>query len=386
AQALPAVTYRFRWLFVTVALAACAFGVALLFGIPGVVKSTSVDVDPLSNVDPDSDVYRDMAWFRSHVMNLNVAHVWIHLPHATATDAEVLRAIDGLQSAIEKTPGVTGVSGPTTLLRMRSYLAGHGEALPTDAASFARATQDLEQLLLSETALRTFIDVDGLADLQLTVLFRDGDSAGYAAMAQSVSQAFTAAVASSPALAGATERVVGQALLQVKVGATLVPTLAESFLLTAALIFVVFLFLFKSGIERLLAMIPSLFALLVAFTGMRLFGGTLNVATIIIATMVLGTTENDQIHFFHHMHERDGEPLELRLRHALRVSGRAIVFATLINATGFFGLAVSRFPPLHEFGLMTSSAFVLALIADFTALPAALWIASRAKPGARSAP
>jgi hypothetical protein len=157
-------------------------------------------------------------------------------------------------------------------------------------------------------------------------------------------------------------------------------------LLTAALIFVVFLFLFKSGIERLLAMIPSLFALLVAFTGMRLFGGTLNVATIIIATMVLGTTENDQIHFFHHMHERDGEPLELRLRHALRVSGRAIVFATLINATGFFGLAVSRFPPLHEFGLMTSSAFVLALIADFTALPAALWIASRAKPGARSAP
>jgi predicted RND superfamily exporter protein len=130
----------------------------------------------------------------------------------------------------------------------------------------------------------------------------------------------------------------------------------------------------------LLAMIPSLFALLVTFLGMRVLGGTLNVATIIIATTVLGTTENDQIHFFHHMHERTGEPLEVRLRHALRVSGSAIVFATLINATGFLGLAASSFPPLRQFGLMTAAAFVLALVADFIALPAALWIASRERP------
>jgi predicted RND superfamily exporter protein len=95
---------------------------------------------------------------------------------------------------------------------------------------------------------------------------------------------------------------------------------------------------------------------------------------------VLGTTENDQLHFFHHMHERDGEPLEERLRHALRVSGRAVMFATWINAAGFLGLAASGFPPLRQFGLMTAAAFVLALIADFTVLPAALWIASRERP------
>jgi predicted RND superfamily exporter protein len=172
-------------------------------------------------------------------------------------------------------------------------------------------------------------------------------------------------------------RVVGEALLQDKVGASLVPTLAESFALTAALIFTVFLFLFRSGVERLLAMIPSLFALLATFLGVRVFGASLNVATIIIATTVLGTTENDQIHFFHHMHERAGAPVEERMRHALRVSGRAIVFATVIDAVGFLGLAISRFPPLRQFGVMTASAFALALVADFTALPASLWIASR---------
>jgi predicted RND superfamily exporter protein len=141
----------------------------------------------------------------------------------------------------------------------------------------------------------------------------------------------------------------------------------------------VFLFLFRSGLERLQAMVPSLFALLATFLGMRLLGGALNVATIIIATTIVGTTENDQIHFFHHLHERGGA-MEDRLRHALRVSGRAIVFATLINAAGFFGLAFSTFPPLRQFGLVSAAAFLLALVADFTALLAGLWITSRERP------
>ena len=57
-----------------------------------------------------------------------------------------------------------------------------------------------------------------------------------------------------------------------------------------------------------MAMIPSLFAILVMFLVMRLSGMPLNVATILIASTVLGTSENDQIHFFYHFHEgrRDG--------------------------------------------------------------------------------
>jgi hypothetical protein len=176
-------------------------------------------------------------------------------------------------------------------------------------------------------------------------------------------------------------RVVGQSVLHVKVGANLVPTLAQSFAITALLIFLVFLVIFRSPTARLLAMIPSLFAILATFLGMRLFGSSLNVATILIATTVLGTTETDQIHFFHHLHERDGAPLAEALRHALRVSGRAIVFATFINAAGFLALAVSSFPPLRQFGLVTSAAFLLALVADFTALPAGLWMIERWRGG-----
>jgi predicted RND superfamily exporter protein len=172
-------------------------------------------------------------------------------------------------------------------------------------------------------------------------------------------------------------RVVGESLLQAKIGASLVSTLAASVAITAVLILVVFLFIFRSPTARLLAMIPSLFAILATFLGMRLFGASLNIATILIATTILGTTETDQIHFFYHLHEKDGAPLGEALTHALRVSGRAIVFATLINVAGFLALSFSSFPPLRQFGLVTSAAFLLALLADFTALPAGLWIIDR---------
>jgi hypothetical protein len=58
-------------------------------------------------------------------------------------------------------------------------------------------------------------------------------------------------------------------------------------------------------------------------------------------------------------------------------AGRPILFATLINTSGFLALALSDLPPMRQFGVVSASAFVLALIADFTALPAALWILSR---------
>ena len=382
AEVLPLFTWRFRWPLVVGALVVSAAGAVGLFGFPGVVAPMRVGVDSLDYVDPSLDIHRDMIWFRKNVAGLNVARVWIRTPPGVIVDPEFLRGVDRFSTAVESLPRVSGVVGPSTFLRMRRYLSGQGDRLPQDPATFEAAAADVEQLLLTEAELRAFLDVDKLANAQITVVFEGVEEKEFHELIAQLRHAWDEATRGDPAFRGVEMQVVGESLLQSKVGASLVPTLTESFALTAGLIFLAFLFVFRSPSARLMAMIPSVFAILATFLGMRFLGASLNVATILIATTVLGTTENDQIHFFYHLQEgrQEGMNFEKSLRYTLRVSGRAIVFATLINAAGFLALSVSNFPPLRQFGVITSAAFLLSMVADFTALPASLWILSRTRP------
>jgi hypothetical protein len=194
-----------------------------------------------------------------------------------------------------------------------------------------------------------------------------------------------------PALKSAQGLVVGKGVVSAEITDRLLPTLTESFALTASVIFCAFLVVFRSPAARLMTMIPSLFAILSVFLLMRLAAIPLNIATILIASTILGATENDQIHFFYHFQECPsgctGNSTGAALRHAMLIAGRPILFATLINASGFLALSFSNLPPMRQFGIVTSSAFILALLADFTALPGALWILSRyeRQPATRTA-
>ena len=382
ADLLPVFTWRFRWPLVAGALVFSAAGAVGLFGFPGLVAPMKVGVDSLDYVDADLAIHKDMLWFRRNVAGLNVARVWVRTPPGAVVDPEFLRGIDRFATAVEKLPGVSALVGPTTFLRMRRYMAGQGDELPQEKETFEAAAADVEQLLLTEPELRAFVDVGTLANVQLTVIFDGIDEKDFERLSSGLHRLWDAEVKGDPAFRGVEMQVVGESLLQAKVGASLVPTLTESFALTAGLIFLAFLFVFRSPTARLMAMIPSVFAILATFLGMRLLGASLNVATILIATTVLGTTENDQIHFFYHLQEgrQEGRNFEQSLRYTLRVSGRAIVFATLINAAGFLALSVSNFPPLRQFGVITAAAFLLSMVADFTALPASLWILSRQRP------
>jgi predicted RND superfamily exporter protein len=113
----------------------------------------------------------------------------------------------------------------------------------------------------------------------------------------------------------------------------------------------------------------------------------LSIATILIASTVLGTSENDQIHFFYHFLEKkkDGST-EGGLRHTMLIAGRSIFFATMINALGFLAFALSDLPPIREFAILSAIAFTLSMLADFSALPGALWMVFRDRPDPTPAP
>ena len=70
-------------------------------------------------------------------------------------------------------------------------------------------------------------------------------------------------------------------------------------------------------------------------------------------------------------------------KEALSRQARGRFYATLINASGFLALAFSNLPPMCLFGIVSAIAFAFSMLADFTALPAALWVFLRQRPDAK---
>jgi len=378
---LPRLTYRLRWPFVTASLALCAIGAVALFGIPGVVSPMRILTDPVSYMSPSSPLYLDIRRLQPSIPGLSISQIWLRGELGSMSEPEVLSGINAFQQSLEADPEVGSVVGPTTILRLIRYLSGNGDAWPADPGALDQMAADLEGMVGADPMLARFVQPHSLAQSQVTVVTRTAEHEGFVHLDETARRLWQQTVQSHPALAGVQMSIVGLAPLHAKMAQNLVPTLVESFALTVVVIFTAFLFVFRSGSARLMAMIPSLFAILVMFLVMRLAGMTLNIATILIASTVLGTSENDQIHFFYHFLERrrDGT-VEESLQHTLLIAGRAIFFATLINAGGFLAFAAAELPPVREFGLLSALAFVLSMIADFTALPAALWILLREKP------
>jgi predicted RND superfamily exporter protein len=381
AEWLPRASYRFRWPLVISSLVLSACGAVALFGIPGFVEPMKILTNPVAYMNPQAPLYLDIQRLQPQIPGLSVTQVWLKGSLGSVSEPDVLNGLNEFQKRLEADPDVGSVVGPTTILRMIRYLAGQGDQWPTDPAQVEEAAGQLEGLVGQEPLLQRFVQPHELAQAQLTVVSRKPEHEDLARLAAGIRHAFGETVRDVPSLKEFELKIVGLAPLHAKMAQGLVPTLVESFILTVAIIFAAFFVVFRSGTARLMAMIPSIFAILVMFLVMRLTGMQLNIATILIASTVLGTSENDQIHFFYHFLEgrKDGD-VEHALTHTLLVAGRAILFATLINAGGFVAFVFAELPPIQQFGALAALAFVLSMIADFTALPAALWILFREKP------
>jgi predicted RND superfamily exporter protein len=340
----------------------------------------TLETDALTYVDPNERVAQDTRRFEES-NGLDVDDLWLQTRPGHALDPDFLRAVELLTRRLEQHPGIDAVDGPTTVLRWSRYIASGSDQLPTAAAEWPKLAADLEEILLTETGARSYVDVADLASVRVSVRGRGEKFGPSGAMRAYVERTWTEAQQSDLDLRDVRGRLAGKGVLSGRITERLLPTLMQSFALTAGVIFFGFLLVFRSPSARLMTMIPSLFAILSVFIVMRLGGIPLNIATILIGSTVLGATENDQVHFFYHFQEgRHLGSTAAALRHALNVAGRPILFATLINASGFLALALSNLPPMRQFGTVSASAFVLALLADFTALPAALWILSRDEP------
>lgn len=159
----------------------------------------------------------------------------------------------------------------------------------------------------------------------------------------------------------------------------------RSFLGAFGQIFLIMLLLWRSFPAAIIGMLPNLAPLFFVFVLMGSTGIYLDMATVLIAGVVLGITVDDTIHFFHHYLERrkTGCSAVYALARSFDASGRAVVAISLLLVAQFMLLATSHFQPTAHFGLLASTGLLAGQILELLLLPALIVLWSRIKTSSR---
>lgn len=155
----------------------------------------------------------------------------------------------------------------------------------------------------------------------------------------------------------------------------------QSFSGAFGMIFLIMLGLWRSLPAAVISMLPNLAPLTFVFILMGSFGIFLDMATVLIASVLLGITVDDTIHLFHKYQERReaGRSPVFALARSFEVSGRAVVATSFLLIVQFLLLTGSHFQPTVNFGLLTATGLFAGLLFDLLLLPALIVLWSRLK-------
>ena len=134
---------------------------------------------------------------------------------------------------------------------------------------------------------------------------------------------------------------------------------------------VMFMILFRSLYLAAIAIIPNVLPVAVVLGTMGLFNIPLDMMTITIASITIGISVDDTIHYIHRFQKefvKDRNYLATLYRCHCSI-GRALYYTTVTITIGFSILVLSHFIPTIYFGLFTGFAMLVALVGDLTMLP-----------------
>jgi len=157
-------------------------------------------------------------------------------------------------------------------------------------------------------------------------------------------------------------------------GSELVRSQTISLLLALTCITILMIVQFRSFSLGLLSLIPNLLPLTVIFGFMGWFGIPLDSVTVFAATVSIGLSVDDTIHYLTQLRReigsaRPGSDIEKCLAGAYRITAKALISTSAVLFLGFLMLVWSPFRPVIYFGVLGSSAVLAALVGDLVFMP-----------------
>ncbi|CAC9627469.1 Exporter protein, RND family [uncultured Gammaproteobacteria bacterium] len=145
----------------------------------------------------------------------------------------------------------------------------------------------------------------------------------------------------------------------------------KTIMVVFAMIFIMFLFIFKSLSLSILALIPNTLPSIFILGIMGLMNIPLDLMTITISAIAIGIGVDNAIHYIHRFKTeftKDHDYLATMYRSHNSI-GLAMFYTSITVTLGFLILALSNFIPSIYFGVFTAIAMISALLANLTLLP-----------------
>jgi len=174
-------------------------------------------------------------------------------------------------------------------------------------------------------------------------------------------------------------RITGMPFIDVTMSTSLLRSQIGS--LSIAVVFVIFIvgLILRSLFKGLLATIPMIAAIIILFGVMGFTGIPLNMATVLVASVVLGIGIDYSIHVMSNFNFwiNFGEDIHKAIGDTIMISGKAIVINVFSVTTGFLVLLFSEMVPLQYFGLLIGLSMLGSGLAALTLLPVILILINR---------
>lgn len=171
----------------------------------------------------------------------------------------------------------------------------------------------------------------------------------------------------------------GQTAMYASMQHDITNTLIYSLSLTILIVSLMMLFIFKRLKILWILLLPNLLPVILVIGVMGWLGLTIDMGVAIAGAIIIGVAVDDTIHFLVKYFDarKRGLSMEETFDEVLTYAGRAILFTTIVLSLSFSIFALSSFTPNQNFGVVTATALIIAVMIDLIYLPALLHLADK---------
>ena len=153
----------------------------------------------------------------------------------------------------------------------------------------------------------------------------------------------------------------------------------QSYFMAAIAITFMMMIILGSVRIGLLSMIPNLAPIIVGLLLMAIAKIPLDMFTLLIGSIAIGLVVDDTIHFMHNFRRyylESGDSTKA-IEQTFLTTGKAMLITTIVLSLGFFAYLAANMVSVQNFGLLTASVIIFALLSDLLLAPALMIVAAK---------